>query len=1580
MKKLAIWFASLSLLGLCAADFARAETKYALCVGINEYSEPGNDLSGCVNDADYFYNNLITRGGCQSANMTKLTDSAATTKAIRNAITSYASKAKAGDTFIYQHSSHGGWNYPDYSDDEYSTFLCSYEYYYEDTELAADLAKFASGVKVVVIVDACHSGGLFKDASSTPTVFDLATRVTGIMDANRAERLARGVKGVEKSISSSEIGWVTAAEYNQSSLDGGYYDTSAWMNSRTSGSIEGGVFLGAFTWAWWNGTCDTKSGYGDNDGYADAYECWKIAYDCCTKSSRWGSSAFTPQHTNDTVLRSVELGWVGDTAPVIGPGTPEIPSTPPVAGTSAFTATWSAVADAVSYKLYVQQKVAASTAARAARDAATVLEADFSDTTGWTLSGTSTYTSSGYAGAAVPSIKFDSTGDYAISPEFSGGTTLSFWALGNNGSGSTFAISGLVNGSWTEIETVSIDQGGKTYEVALPSGTTQVRFDFTKSVNCALDDVVVTGSADTWEDIPGSPFTVSGTSKALTGLSSGTEYRYAVSAVDSNGDEGALSSYVTVTTAEGDTAPAWDAIPAQSYIFGSNEGYFDFNVSSYASGSPSPAFYLAAPPLSATLLDTGEFTFEPAALGTFDFTVIASNSLGTASTTLTVTVSAAPVAVPTLLVDATSATTAYATWDECTGVTTYTLQLASDDQFTTGGSGAAVLEADFSDTTGWTLSGTTTYTSSGYAGAAVPSIKFDGTGDYAISPEFSGGTSLSFWALGNNGSGSTFAISGLVNGTWTEIETVSIDQGGKTYEVALPSGTTQIRFDFTKSVNCALDDVVVTGASGSGSLIAEYTVADTEYEFTGLTPNTTYYVRVKGNDAWSDVEDFTTEAGAETAPSIDAIADRTMSIETIELDFTVTASGNPAPTFSVASSDAPAGSFTIGENTGAFSFMPDGVGTFHFTVTAANGISPDATASFAVTVTGTAPTLAAIADRTITLEDGGVEFTVTATGAPAPTFSVTSSDAPAGDYGIGETTGEFSFLAYSAGTYHFTITAANGVSPDATQSFAITVVDGSAVTVPTLLVGDVGTTTAYATWDECTGVTSYTLQLASDNQFTTGGSGGGESVELVNEGFDNGTTLPTGWTEESGSISGTYTSSGNFGASSPSLQFKSSVTLSTPTLSNPTNVSFWYKGQGSGITSTLVVQQLVGGDWSEVGSAEITTSAATFSHALNPSATQVRFVFTKATGNLSFDDVVITGTSGSGSSGSGSLIAEYTVADTEYEFTGLTPNTTYYVRVKGNDAWSNVESFTTEAGAGAAPSIDAIADRTMSIETIELDFTVTASGNPAPTFSVASSDAPAGSFTIGENTGAFSFMPDGVGTFHFTVTAANGISPDATATFAVTVTGTAPTLAAIADRTITLADGGDEFTVTATGAPAPTFSVTSSDAPAGDYGIGETTGVFSFLAYSAGTYHFTITAANGVSPDATQSFAITVTDGSGPLESYVEWLERSNLDSSIPASTVASDGKTYEWHYITDTIPGSGEELGIVISNPASGTFTVSAVSEFRYYQLVYTTDLSVPFESYTTVNLGWGEDIGTVSFPVEGDWYGGICVLLEEP
>ena len=332
---------------------AYAPKKFALCVGINEYEEI-NGLNGCVNDAEFMAASLIERGGWNAADVTVLTDSAATKSAIRSAISNIVAQSMAGDTFVYQHSSHGG-QFNDetgdiiYDESGMATFLCVYDedFYdnttaYNDYEIAADLAAFPAGVKVAVIVDACHSAGLFKSrdgdiaAGETPTLpgdaasFDLAGRVSSLIDAGRVRRRALG-EDVARTISASEIGWATAAEYYETSYDGGFYHTDEWLSDnmygedyyiqtgsnsgyyRYPGSYRlGGVFLASATWGWWNGGADTDAATGDNDGLCDVYEFWKKGYDFCTTVGDfwYGNSNYNyyPQCTNVTVLRSIELG------------------------------------------------------------------------------------------------------------------------------------------------------------------------------------------------------------------------------------------------------------------------------------------------------------------------------------------------------------------------------------------------------------------------------------------------------------------------------------------------------------------------------------------------------------------------------------------------------------------------------------------------------------------------------------------------------------------------------------------------------------------------------------------------------------------------------------------------------------------------------------------------------------------------------------------------------------------------------------------------------------------------------------------------------------------------------------------------------------------------------------------------------------------------------------------------------------------------------------------------------------------------------------------------------------------------
>ena len=122
-------------------------------------------------------------------------------------------------------------------------------------------------------------------------------------------------------------------------------------------------------------------------------------------------------------------------------------------------------------------------------------------------------------------------------------------------------------------------------------------------------------------------------------------------------------------------------------------------------------------------------------------------------------------------------------------------------------------------------------------------------------------------------------------------------------------------------------------------------------------------------------------------------------------------------------------------------------GTYALTITAANGVLPDATQSFTLTV-DQAPAITSADSTTFTTGAAGT-FTVTTTGFPTSALTETGA-LPTGvtfvDNGNGTATLAGTPAAGTGGTYALTITAANTVLPDATQSFTLTVDQAPAIT------------------------------------------------------------------------------------------------------------------------------------------------------------------------------------------------------------------------------------------------------------------------------------------------------------------------------------------------------------------------------------------------------------------------------------------------------------------------------------------------------------------------------------------------------
>ena len=137
-------------------------SKKALCIGINDYPGTGNDLAGCVNDANDWAAELGSRG----FTVTKMLDKKATHAAMTKAIGSLVKDAKKGDTLIITYSGHGTW-VPDSSGDEpdgRDEGLCPYDIKTAgpllDDEIRVLFAACGQGVRLVLISDRCHSGSV----------------------------------------------------------------------------------------------------------------------------------------------------------------------------------------------------------------------------------------------------------------------------------------------------------------------------------------------------------------------------------------------------------------------------------------------------------------------------------------------------------------------------------------------------------------------------------------------------------------------------------------------------------------------------------------------------------------------------------------------------------------------------------------------------------------------------------------------------------------------------------------------------------------------------------------------------------------------------------------------------------------------------------------------------------------------------------------------------------------------------------------------------------------------------------------------------------------------------------------------------------------------------------------------------------------------------------------------------------------------------------------------------------------------------------------------------------------------------
>ncbi len=155
-----------------------AGNNYALLVGLSSYMDPSIDqLEGVKYDTPHMSDMLINDCGYSSSRITTLTNSQATKSAIRSALLLMSSRAGPDDTVVFYFSGHG-YVYPEGYGTSYVEPYDSNPSYVDNDISTSELKSWLDGIRcknVLVIIDACESGGMIKSGNKNLVTTSPAT-------------------------------------------------------------------------------------------------------------------------------------------------------------------------------------------------------------------------------------------------------------------------------------------------------------------------------------------------------------------------------------------------------------------------------------------------------------------------------------------------------------------------------------------------------------------------------------------------------------------------------------------------------------------------------------------------------------------------------------------------------------------------------------------------------------------------------------------------------------------------------------------------------------------------------------------------------------------------------------------------------------------------------------------------------------------------------------------------------------------------------------------------------------------------------------------------------------------------------------------------------------------------------------------------------------------------------------------------------------------------------------------------------------------------------------------------------------
>ena len=853
--------------------------------------------------------------------------------------------------------------------------------------------------------------------------------------------------------------------------------------------------------------------------------------------------------------------------------------------------------------------------------------------------------------------------------------------------------------------------------------------------------------------------------------------------------------------------------------------------------------------------------------------------------------------------------------------------------------------------TTFTPGATDTFTVSAI-GYPVPSLSETGTLPDGVSftDNHNGTGTLSGTATSNGIYSISFTAQNGIGSAVTQTFTLTVDQSAAITSAANTTFVVGTPGSFTVSAaGFPIPSLIETGALPDGVTFADN--LDGTGTLSGTPTNSGLYSIT-----------FTAQNGT-GSPASQTFTLTVNQVPTITSDSSTTFTAGTAGTFTVASNGYPTASLSESgalpsgvifvdnhDGTGTLSGTSTDGGVYSISFTAQN-VAGSTQETFTLTV-NQAPAITS-ANRISFTAGAAASFTVSTTGYPTPSVSETGT-LPTGVTFVDnhDGTGTLSGTATVGGVSSISFTAQNGIGSQATQNFTLTV-------------------------DQAPAITS-----ANNTTFTAGSAG---SFTVTTTGYpapslsETG-TLPAGLTfidnhNGTGTLSGTSTAGGVFsisftaqnGTGSPATQTFTLTVNQAPAITSANGISFTVGSAGSFIvtttgypapslgetgslpggvtfadnhngTGTLSGMPSAGGVYSiaftaQNGIGSPATQSFTLTVNQAPAITSANNT-TFVVGTTGSFTVHTTGYPAPGLTETGTLPGGVTFAD-NHDGTGtLSGNPTaggvYSISFKAQNGIGSQATQAFTLTVNQAPAITSANSTTFTVGTTG-SFRVSTTGYP--TAGVSETGTLPGGVTFADNhdgTGTLSGNPTAGGVYSITFTAQNGIGSQATQTFTLTV-NQAPAITSANNSTFVVGTSGT-FTVNTTGYPTVSISE-SGNLPGGvtftDKHDG--TGTLSGTPNSNGVFSISFTAQNGVSPNAVQTFTLTVNQASAITSANNTTFTAGTTGSftvttsGYPTASVTETGALPGGVTFVDNHNGTGALSG---NATAGGVFSISFTAQ----------------------------------------------------